>query len=133
MTKTLPARSKEEIDEITQWMVTTADLKGGDDITILDMSKFFLIGERFVIVTAKSRFHLKAIADEVQKVLKRETDRSIYLEGYDSPGWILCECGGVVCHLFLKEVRDFYGLERLWGDAPRVEVGSFTSERSGKR
>lgn len=125
MAKKTPARFNGEIDLITRRMVATADAKGAEDIAVLDMSEFFLIGERFVIGTAKSRVHLKAIADEVRKVLRRETGSRVYVEGYESPGWILCECGGVVCHLFLREVREFYALERLWGDAPRIKTDKY--------
>ena len=77
-----------------------------------------------VIASADNRVQLKAIADETVGKLKENGVRVGHIEGYDESGWILLDCGDVVVHYFLEEQRDFYGLERLWGDAPRLNVPS---------
>jgi ribosome-associated protein len=114
-----------ETDLVTAWMTTTVDAKKGEDVIILDMSRLGLFAERFIIATAQSRVHMRAVADEVTKVLKETVHRQPYVEGYHSQGWILFECAGVVLHLFTRPTRDFYGLERLWADAPRLDVSKY--------
>lgn len=114
-----------ETDLVTAWIVSTVDAKKGDDLVILDMSRLELFADRFIIATAQSQVHMRAVADEVFEVLKERARRRPYMEGYHSRGWILFECGGVVLHLFTRPTRDFYGLERLWADAPRLDVSRY--------
>ena len=114
-----------DLDKLTSWIVMTVEDKKGEDLVILDLSPLDVFSERFVIATAQSRLHLKAIAEAVRDNLKKHTDEPLYIEGFDSTGWILFECGGVVLHLFTGETREYYSLERLWGDAPRLEAERF--------
>lgn len=114
-----------ETDQVTAWIVSTVDAKKGEELVILDMSRLGLFADRFIIATAQSQVHMRAVADEVSKVLKENAHRRPYVEGYHSQGWILFECAGVVLHLFTRPIRDFYGLERLWADAPRLEVRDY--------
>jgi len=114
-----------ETDLVTAWMASTVDAKKGEDVVILDMSRLQLFADRFVVATAQSQVHMRALADEVLRVLKEQAGRRPYMEGYSSHGWILFECAGVVLHLFTRPTRDFYGLERLWADAPRLDVSPY--------
>jgi ribosome-associated protein len=109
-------------------MAGTVDAKKGEDLVILDMSQLGLFADRFIIATAQSQVHMRAVADEVSKVLKEKAHRRPYVEGYRSQGWILFDCAGVVLHLFTRPTRDFYGLERLWADAPRLDVDDFLTQ-----
>jgi len=117
-----------EIDKVTALVVGALDAKKGEDIIVLDMSRLEIFAERFVIATAQSQVHLRALAEEVEKVLKENTRRKVYVEGARSTEWVLFECAGVVLHLFTKRKREFYALERLWGDAPRLDTGRFLPE-----
>jgi ribosome-associated protein len=113
------------MDKVTALMATTIDAKKGQDLIILDMSHLGIFAERFVIATAQSQVHLRALAEEVEKVLKERIGRKPYTEGMRSQEWVLFEMAGVVLHLFTRQKRDFYALERLWGDAPRLEVEEY--------
>ena len=93
--------------------------KLGEDITILDLRKFSIGCDYFVIVSAKSVPHLKAIYEEVDGVLRKKwRERPWHSEGVSSERWILLDFVHVVVHIFHEEARQFYMIERLWGDAP---------------
>lgn len=98
------------------------DLKG-HKIVVLDLTKVTAIVDFFVIVTAGSRRQMHAIADEVNRKLKREDgNQRISMEGYRTEGnWILTDYGDVVLHVFTAEGRELYQLEQLWADAQRID------------
>jgi ribosome-associated protein len=98
-----------------------ADDKQGADIVVLDVGDIIGITEIFVIASATNTRQARTICDEVELALKVEADlapRSI--EGLADASWILLDYGELVVHVFLQETREFYDLERLWSDAPRV-------------
>ena len=76
----------------------------------------------FVICSADSDTQVKAIADEIDKTLKDGGLKSWHKEGYRALNWVLLDYIDVVVHVFKKEMREFYNLEKLWGDAPVIEV-----------
>lgn len=92
-------------------------------MVILDLTRVTSIVDFFVIATATSQRQMHAIADEVNRKLKREDgNRRISIEGYRTEGnWILTDYGDVVLHVFTPEGRLLYNLEQLWADAPRIE------------
>uniref|UniRef100_A0A7V0Z3N4 Ribosomal silencing factor RsfS n=1 Tax=candidate division WOR-3 bacterium TaxID=2052148 RepID=A0A7V0Z3N4_UNCW3 len=89
--------------------------KKGEDIIIFDLRDISPITDFFVIATGLSDIHNKTIAEYLSKFEKPE-----HIEGIEGGGWILIDYIDVIVHIFSKEAREFYGLERLWGDAPRV-------------
>jgi ribosome-associated protein len=91
----------------------------GEDILILDLRQHSPLADWFVIATATSTIHARAMAEDLQLRLKQEGDRPHHVEGAEHGLWILLDYFNVVVHIFSGEVRQFYGLERLWGDAPR--------------
>jgi ribosome-associated protein len=91
--------------------------KKGFDVTILDLRKLTPIADFFVICSADSDTQVKAIADEVEKNLKELGSRTWHREGFKSLNWVLLDYVDVVVHIFKKEIREYYNLERLWGDA----------------
>lgn len=95
--------------------------KRADDIKILDLRDKTSITDYFVICSANAAMQVRAIADNIQVTLEGEGHQVWHVEGYESGRWVLLDFVDVVVHVFLDEARDFYGLERLWGDAP-VEV-----------
>lgn len=97
-----------------------ADEKKAQDIVVLDISKLTFIAEYFVICTGINERQLQAIADEIKAKLKKRSIQNIGIEGYNEAKWILMDYGDVIVHLFSKEMRSFYELELLWGDAPKV-------------
>jgi ribosome-associated protein len=99
--------------------------KKGIDITMLDVGDLLAITDYFLIATGTSRPHAQSLVDAVESKL-RELDRKVLRrEGVAEAEWILLDYGDFVVHVFQAPQREFYGLERLWGDAPRVplEVG----------
>ncbi len=95
----------------------------GRDVVVLDLRKLTPIFDYFVLVTGSSRRQLHAISEEIDRVLcdeHHETRQGI--EGYVESRWILLDYGDVVIHLFDQEARDYYLLEQLWCEAPRVPL-----------
>ncbi len=100
-----------------------ADQLRGQEILVLDLTGVTSIVDFFVIATGTSNRQMHAIADEVNRKLKREGgSRRLNIEGYRTEGnWILTDYGDVVLHVFTAEGRALYNLEQLWADAPRID------------
>ncbi len=96
--------------------------KKGYDVKILDLKDVASFSDYFVICTADSDTQVKAIADEVDKSLRDQGIKSWHKEGYKALNWVLIDYVDVVVHVFKKDMREFYNLEKLWGDAPVIEV-----------
>ncbi len=94
--------------------------KKAEDIILLNLKKISGITDYFVICSAGSDVQARMIADHISDLLKGK-DLILHIEGYQSGNWILIDCFTVVVHIFRPEARDFYGLEKFWGDAPREE------------
>jgi ribosome-associated protein len=92
------------------------------DIVILDLKKLTSATDYFVICSADSDTQVKAIADSVQNGMESLGERVWHQEGYHALRWIVLDYVDVVVHVFHKEERLFYNLDRLWGDAKRTEV-----------
>jgi ribosome-associated protein len=91
--------------------------KKAEKLVVLNLQGLTSVADYFVLATASSDRQAQALADAVEAALKAEGRRPLSIEGYSSP-WILVDYGDVVFHIFHDEARRFYGLERLWGDAP---------------
>jgi ribosome-associated protein len=95
-------------------------IKKGYNVKILDLRTITTITDYFIICTGDSDTQVKAIADEVDKQMREEGVRSWHTEGYRSLNWVLIDFVDIVVHVFKKESREFYNLEKLWGDAPVI-------------
>ena len=91
--------------------------KKARDIKLLDLRSSTDTTDYFVICTATSDAHVKTLADEVTEEMKQQGSRAWHVEGYRTRRWILIDFVDVVVHVMRREARDFYSLERLWGDA----------------
>lgn len=96
--------------------------KKGYDVKILDLKNLTTFADLFVICSADSDTQVKAIADEIDKGLKDEGIKCWHKEGYRGLNWVLIDYVDVIVHIFKKQVREFYNLEKLWGDAPIIEI-----------
>ena len=97
----------------------------GIDVRILDLRGITPVFDYFVIATGSSRRQLHAMADEIEAMLKKEhRDRKRGAEGYEEGRWIVLDYGDVMVHLFDAEAREYWDIERLWGDAIQVPVPS---------
>jgi len=108
--------------KIAQLVVTALDSKKAQDIKLLRTSDVTILADYFVICTAGSVTQLKTLSDELEKVLKENGETPRRREGRRSGGWLLIDFACVVVHLFLKDSREFYTLERLWGDAEDIDI-----------
>lgn len=97
------------------------DDKKAEDVKILEIGHLTSIGDYFVICKGTSNTHIKALCGEVEEKMKEIGVVPLHSEGYVSANWILMDYGSVIVHIFSKESHDFYDLERLWGDAVKIE------------
>jgi ribosome-associated protein len=112
-----------ELDEEVQLAIRCADEKKATRITVLDLRQIASFTEFFVIADGANQRQVQAIADEINEQLKKQAGRRpVRIEGYKSAEWVLLDYGDFVVHLFNKEARDFYDLERLWRDAGKVDL-----------
>ncbi len=96
--------------------------KKGSNVKILDLRKLTTIADYFVICSADSDVQVKAISDAVDEGLSSEGIKYWHKEGYSALNWVLIDYVDVVVHIFRNEARNFYNLEKLWGDAPTIAV-----------
>ena len=106
--------------EAEQLAYKIADLgleKKGKQIVVIDLRELGGVTDYFVIMSGDSDPQLKALSDHIIKKLREEKIRLYHKEGFQSLRWILLDYVDVVVHIFRSETREYYGLERLWGDA----------------
>lgn len=96
--------------------------KKGYDVKILKLKNLTSVCDYFVIITGDVDVHVQAIADAVDEGLLEKGVRPWHREGTKGGKWILLDYVDVVVHIFQKSAREFYALERLWGDAPVEEI-----------
>ena len=105
--------------------------KKGYNIKILDLRNLTPISDFFIIASADSHIQVKAIADEIDDKLRDNGIKCYFKEGYDTANWILLDYFDVVVHIFQTESREFYNLEKLWGDA-KIEIIEDELERKNE-
>ncbi len=89
-------------------------------MVILDVSRLIQITDWFVIASGSSQRHVQTLSEAVEERLQSEGRQPLRVEGKAGGTWVLLDYGDLVVHLFTPETRDYYSLERLWGDAPRL-------------
>ena len=110
--------------ELAHIAALAADDKKATDIVVLDLAGLSDVCDYFLICTAGNPRLLDAVVDEIEEKVKRNAGVGpLSHEGRAGASWVLLDYGSVVVHAFLPEARDYYRLERLWGDAPQVEMG----------
>ena len=108
--------------QVAELVVKTLEDKKGQDIKLLKTDKLTVLADYFVICTATSAPHIKTLSEETDKIMSEAGEPPLRREGYRSGGWVLLDFGCVIVHLFTEEMREFYNLERLWGDAESVDI-----------
>ena len=110
--------SKELAHRISEVIFT----KKGFNVLTVDLSKLVSFTDYFVICSADSDTQVKAISDQLDKVLSDEGVKCWHKEGLKALSWVLMDYVDVVVHIFKKDAREFYNLEKLWGDAPTKKM-----------
>ena len=103
--------------DLVNRIVELALEKKGKQIAVMDISKVTNIADHFVVISGDSDMHVKAITDHIDKTLKEEDVRLYHREGYQNLRWVLLDYVDVVIHIFQRDSREYYGIERLWADA----------------
>jgi len=118
----MPRQKKREAEESYALARRAAELaltKKAEDIVILNMSRISGFTDYFVICHGVGELQVKAISDAVEDGLAEDKEKVWHREGYENRKWILLDYVDVVFHVFDRDSREFYGLERLWGDAEK--------------
>ena len=97
--------------------------KAGQDLVALDVGEVVSFADVFLIVSGRSDRQVRSIADAIAQAGASRGEKPLGLEGYDEGRWVLIDWADVIVHVFQEEVREHYDLERLWSDAPRIELG----------
>ena len=109
--------------ELAKVAAFAADSKKASDVVLLDLSSKTDVCDFFLICNGENSRQVDAIVDEVREKVSANCGTSpISCEGREGLSWVLIDYGAVVVHVFKPETRDFYRLEALWGDAPRIEL-----------
>ena len=111
-------------EELLNKVILSAEEKKGEDITVLDIGKISPIADYMVIISGEVPVHTQAICDSIISELKKENVYPLHVEGYEKGRWIAIDYGDVMVNIFIPEVREYYQLEWLWSDAPKVEIKS---------
>ena len=101
-----------------------ADAKRAEDIVVLNMKGISLVADYFVICHGNSDKQVQAIAREIKDKVEEQEYSIKRMEGFDEARWALVDIGDIVVHVFHKDERGYYNLERLWGDAPFENIQS---------
>lgn len=108
-------------ESLLQKCVELAAEKKARDLVSLKLIDLTVISDYFLIATAINIRQAQAICDSIELTMKAEGFPPLRIEGYRDGHWILIDFGAVVVHVFLEEEREYYDMERLWGDAERKE------------
>lgn len=108
-------------EQTMSMIMKVIDEKKGKDPVALNLQGISLVADYFVICHGNSDIQVKAIADEIKKKVEQSGLEIKRIEGLDAARWVLIDIGDVVVHVFHREDREYYNLERLWSDAKVVE------------
>lgn len=116
-----------EILDVVKNAVKAIDSKKGEDIEVIKITDLTIIADYFVIATGNSSTQIKALADEVEYQLSQAGVEPHHIEGKAS-GWICLDYSSVIVHILGREQRDYYQLERLWGDGEKQDVEALLAD-----
>ncbi len=108
--------------EKAQLIVEAALERNASDPLALDMRELTSYADTFILLTGNSDRQVRAIADNVSQKLKQAGEQPLGVEGMDDGRWVLIDANDVIVHVFVPEMRTHFSLERLWSDAPEVEL-----------
>jgi ribosome-associated protein len=100
-----------------------ADDKKAVNIRAYDVRGLTLIADSFVVCTATSEPHLKAVYGAISAGMHEVGVRTLHSEGSQSSNWLVLDFGNIIVHVFRQEAREYYDLDGLWGDAPQIDLG----------
>ena len=129
---TIPKDSKKPRSKKPTWdakakallIASVAQSKNAEEIIIYQVGELTSLADFFVICSAESEPQIRAIVDGVHESLSKKGSHPLGIEGREASFWVLVDYSDVILHIFKKEAREFYSLDRLWGDAPQLPLSS---------
>lgn len=103
-------------------IIKALDSKRAEDIQLIGIKELTIVADHFIIANGTSTTQTKALADEVEFQLKQKGIEPIRTEGYQGASWIVLDYGDIVVHVFNKDMREYYNLERLWQDGEQIDI-----------
>ena len=123
--------SQDSSEAVAKFCAKVLDENKLEDIKVYDVERALQFADYFVVATGKNPRHLKAATDELSRELQKGQVKCWGVEGYRDARWILIDMVDVVVHLFVEEAREYYDLDNLWGDCPRLPWTSGVHHRIG--
>lgn len=111
----------DQVKEMARIVYRALEDKKGENISIIDISAVSPLADYFIITNGSSDSQVKALVDNVEEKMHKAGHSQIQREGLQTGNWVLLDYGDVVVHVFNKENREFYHLERIWSDGKRIE------------
>lgn len=115
-------------DEMLRTIIKTLDNKKAESIKAIKITDLTILADYFVIANGTSTTHTKTLAEEVEYQLSQNGVEPNRTEGYNGSSWVILDYGDIVVHVFYKETRDYYQLERLWADGEKIDIERFLME-----
>ncbi|MAJ44852.1 MAG: ribosome silencing factor [Candidatus Marinimicrobia bacterium] len=129
MNRKIKLNKIKELDDFINHIGELLLEKKAEKILVFDVEKFTSVTDFVIICTSRSTTQTKAIADYIRQNMKESNSLPLSIEGYENLNWVLMDYANVVIHIFLPEYREFYDLERLWGDANSYKIEDDVNER----
>ena len=115
-------------NEMLRTIIKTLDNKKAESIKAIKITDLTILADYFVIANGTSTTHTKTLAEEVEYQLSQNGVEPNRTEGYNGSSWVILDYGDIVVHVFYKETRDYYQLERLWADGEKIDIERFLTE-----
>ncbi len=123
-----------DLDDEVKLALHCSSEKKATNLVAIDLREIASFTEFFIVASGSNQRQVQAISDEINEQLKKQLNsRPVRVEGYSSAEWILLDYGDFIVHIFEKNAREFYDLERLWRDAKRVDLPSELTETNARR
>ena len=119
-----------QAQQLLQRAVMSLDKHKGEDLLALKVSSVTSIADYFLLATGTSATNVRSLSDYVEQELAREGKHPLRNEGYRTGDWITLDYGDLLVHIFRREVREFYDLERLWTDAEKIDITPYLIKES---
>ncbi len=114
--------------EMTRLAIQSLQEKKGKDLCLIDIREISVLADYFLIASGNNRSQIQAMIDDVEERLGKAGFQPRNIEGYQTGNWVLMDYNDLIVHVFDKQNRLFYDLERIWSDGKRIDVESFLSE-----
>lgn len=111
-------------------IIKALDSKRGEDIRAIKITDLTILADYFVIVNGTSNTHTRTLADEIEYQLSEKKEEPLRREADTGNTWIILDYGDIIVHVFYKEARNFYQLERLWADGEQIDINPLLVKES---